>query len=79
MPTIIVHLMNEDSVVGEVDELPAKSDSLLHVKNPRRKDGKDIAYLEPNVSQVYWPLHKITLIEIVPGADDDEIISPVRE
>ncbi len=79
MPTIIVHLLNEDSVLGEVDELPKKGDSLLQLKNPRRKDGKDVAYLEPNVTQVYWPLHKVTLIEVLPGAEDEEIISSVRE
>ncbi len=79
MPTIIVHLLNEDSVLGEVDELPQKGDSLLHLKNPRRKDGKDITYLEMNVTQVFWPMQRVTLIEVVPGAEEEEIISPVRE
>jgi predicted transcriptional regulator len=49
------------------------------LKNPRRKDGKDISYLEQNVTQVIWPLHKITFIEIIPGAEEEQIISFVRE
>jgi len=79
MPTIIIHLANEDAVVGEVENLPGKSDTMVFVKNPRRKDGKDLPYLEQNVTQVIWPMHKITLIEVVPGAEDEEIISFVRE
>jgi hypothetical protein len=79
MPTIIIHLANEDAVVGEVENLPGKSDTMVYVKNPRRKDGKDLPYLEQNVTQVVWPMHKITLIEVVPGAEDEEIISFVRE
>ncbi|NMC86219.1 MAG: hypothetical protein GYA58_13130 [Anaerolineaceae bacterium] len=79
MPTIIIHLANEDAVVGEVENLPGKSDTMVFVKNPRRKDGKDLPYLEQNVTQVVWPMHKITLIEVVPGAEDEEIISFVRE
>jgi hypothetical protein len=79
MPTIIIHLANEDAVVGEVENLPGKSDTMVFVKNPRRKDGKDLPYLEQNVTQVVWPMHKITLIEVVPGAEDEDIISFVRE
>jgi hypothetical protein len=79
MPTIIIHLSNEDAVVGEVENLPNKNDTVVFVKNPRRKDGKDLPYLEQNVTQVAWPMHKITLIELVPGADEEEIISFVRE
>lgn len=79
MPTVYVHMTSEDAIVGEVDELPQKVDTILTVKNPRRKDGKDITYLEQNVTQIYLPLHRITLIEILPGAEEDQIISFVRE
>jgi hypothetical protein len=79
MQTIIVHLANEDAVVGEVEELPQKNDTLVFLKNPRRKDGKDLPYLDQNVTQVVWPVHKISLIEVVPGAEEEQIISFVRE
>lgn len=79
MPTIIVHLTSEDAVIGEVDDLPQKNDTLVFIKNPRRKDGKDLPYLDQNVTQVIWPIHKITLIEVVPGAEEEQIISFVRE
>lgn len=79
MATVILHIANEDAVLGEVEELPQKNDTLIFVKNPRRKDGKDLAYLDQNVTQVIWPVHKITLIEVIPGAEEEQIISFVRE
>ena len=79
MPTVYVHMVGEDPIVGEVDEMPQRSDMILPLKNPRRKDGKDIIYLEQNVTQVIIPIHRITLLEVLPGAEEDEIISFVRE
>lgn len=79
MPSVILHINNEDAVMGEMDELPQKTDTLILVKNPRRKDGKDLPYLESNVTSVFWPVHRISFIEIVPGIKDEEIISFVRE
>jgi hypothetical protein len=79
MPTVYLHMVGEDPIVGEVDDLPQKTDTIMPLKNPRRKDGKDIAYLEQNVTQVYIPMHRITLMEVLPGADEDQIISFVRE
>lgn len=78
MPTVIVHLTNEDPVQGEVEKLPGPTDSLITVKNPRRRDGKDLPYLEPSVTQVMWAIHRINFIEVIPSGDEEEIISFVR-
>jgi hypothetical protein len=79
MPTVYVHITSEDAIVGEIEDLPQKSDTVVLVKNPRRKDGKDISYLEPSVTHILLPMHRITFIEILPGAEEDQIISFVRE
>ena len=79
MPTVLIHIMNEDPVVGEIDKLPDPVDTIITVKNPRRRDGKDLFYLEANVSTVIWPLHRLVLIEIMPTAEEEEIIGFVRE
>lgn len=77
--TIILHIMNTDPVVGEVDELPTATDRLLKVNNPRLRDGKDLDYLAENVVTVYWPVSKINFIEILTSGDEEDIISFVRE
>lgn len=77
--TVILHLPGEPSVIGEVDELPKPTDMIVTVNGPRQKDGKDLHYLEPNVVQVIWPLHRITLIEVLESEDEERIIGFVRE
>lgn len=79
MPSVLVHLQNEDPVLGEMDSLPGLSDTLIMVKNPRRRDGKDLHYLEPNVSNVMWPVSRVNFIEIIPTSEEEEIISFIRE
>lgn len=79
MPTILIHILNEDPILGEVAELPAPSDQIVTVKNPRRRDGKDLHYLQANVTEVIWPMARIAFIEIIPGAEEEEIIGFVRE
>lgn len=79
MITVIVHINNEDPIMGEIEALPQPSDQIITLKHPRRKDGKDVHYLEPNVNLVIWPLHRITFIELIQDIEEDEIISFVRE
>jgi hypothetical protein len=79
MPTVEIHILNEDPVVGEVDKLPERDDTIIMIKNPRRRDGKDLIYLEASVSTVIWPLHRLVFIEVMPSAEDEEIIGFVRE
>ena len=52
MLTILLHLQNEDPIMGEIEEIPQKTDNLLQVKNPRRKDGKDLPYVDQSVTTV---------------------------
>jgi len=79
MPSVLVHLQNEDPVLGDMDSLPGLSDTLIVVKNPRRRDGKDLHYLDANVSTVIWPVSRINFIEVIPSGDEEQIISFVRE
>ncbi len=77
--TIVIHVTNEDPIVGEVDELPAATDTVLTIHNPRRRDGKDLHYLQSDVVTVIWPLSQVAFIEILPTQAEEEIIGHVRE
>ncbi len=79
MPTVLIHIANEDPILGEIDQLPNLTDTNILVKNPRRRDGKDLNNLLANVTQVIWPMNRMSFIEIVPGEGDEEIIGFVRE
>ena len=77
--SIILHISGESSIVGEIDELPKNTDTIITVNNPRLRDGKDVHYIEPNVTKVIWPLEKIGLIEILESEEEEALIGFVRE
>lgn len=77
--SIILHLVGEPSILGEVEELPKPTDTLLIISNPRLRDGKDIHYLEHNVVKVIWPIDKVTLIEVLESEEEEHLIGFVRE
>ena len=77
--TVVLHIADESPIVAEVEELPEPTDNLIVVSNPRRRDGKDLHYLDANVVKVMWPLNRITFIEILPSVEEERIIGFVRE
>lgn len=77
--TLVIHIQNSDPVMGEADELPSPSDTMVMVKNPRRVDGKDLHYLAENAMTVYWPIERINFIEVLSEGEEEEIIGFVRE
>ena len=77
--SIILHIANEDPVLGEVDELPEPTAQMVKIMNPRRRDGKELHYLAEGVVSVIWPMHRMNFIQILPSEQEEEIIGFVRE
>jgi hypothetical protein len=77
--SVLVHLTNEDAVMGEMEELPAPTANFITLANPRRKDGKDLPYLQSNVTTVMWATHRVSFIEVVPGEAEEKLVTFVRE
>ena len=77
--TVILHILNSDPVVGEIDDLPNPSDSIIILSNPRMRDGKDVPYLAENAETVLWPVDTLNFVEVLAGKEEEEIIGFVRE
>lgn len=77
--TVVVHISNEDPVLADLDELPGPTDTLIVLHHPRRRDGKDVHYLQNDVTSVIWPINQISFIEILPGEGEEKIIGFVRD
>jgi hypothetical protein len=77
--TVLVHLQNEDAVSGEMEDLPAATANFITVLNPRRRDGKDLPYLQGNVNTVLWATHRVAFIEVMPGEAEERLVTFVRE
>ncbi len=76
---VILHIAGENAIAGEIEELPKPTDTIIVVSNVRTRDGKDLHYLEANVSKVIWPIAKLALIEVLQGEEEEKIIGFVRE
>ena len=77
--TVLIHVAGEEPIVGEIEELPQPTDNMLVVQNPRKRDGKDLHYIDNQVTTVIWPWTRINFIEVLPSGEEDQIIGFVRE
>lgn len=73
--TVIVHLLNEDPVLAEMERMPEPGDTNISVFYPRRLDGKPVHYLHDGVATVIFPMHRVSSIEIMAeeGVEEEEI------
>ena len=79
MYSIIVHINNEEPVMGEVEALPNGDATLVTLQNPRRRDGQEVHYLDEETSTMIVPLHRVNFIQVMPSAEADDVIGFVRE
>jgi len=77
--TCIVHILNDDPILCDVDRMPDPKDQVIIINNPRRRDGKSLIFLEEDVNTVMIPWHRINLVQVVPSAELEEVIGFVRE
>lgn len=74
---IQVHIVGEDPVVLEVEELPDPSSVYVMGMNPERRDGKKVDNILLEVDQVIYPWWRINFIQVLP---QEEIVETfVRE
>ena len=77
--TVLIHILNEESVVGEIEELPEPTDQVLIVSNVRYRDGRDVSYVLPETSKVVYPWTRIHCVEVLPSEKEEEVVSFIRE
>ena len=63
--TVIIHLVGEEPVMGELERDLQTGDTFLTVANLRKRDGKDLHYLAPGVQTVMFPFSRITFVEFM--------------
>lgn len=80
---VIIHVLNEESVVAEIDNLPDPQANCVVVRNPRRRDGKPLTTLADGVETLIYPWSRITFIEVLDEASStptaDSIVGFFRE
>lgn len=79
MQTLLIHLANEEPIMAEVEEIPKPTDQVIMCSNPRRRDGKDLHYVLPEVQTIIVPWWRINFIEILPTGEEEEIVAFYRD
>jgi hypothetical protein len=77
--TVQIHILNEDPIRAEVDALPGPHDTLLVVSNPRLRDGKDLRYVEVDVTTIVYPIGRINFIQVLPSGEEERVVGFVRD
>ena len=77
--TVLLHISGEDPILGEMDEPPSPLDRNIILNSPRKRDGKDLPYLQSQVATVLWPMHRVNFVQILPSREDEKLIGFVRE
>ena len=68
--TVIVHVLNADAILAEIDEMPDPSSNFITCTNPRARDGKSIIYIDAQATRVMFPWHRISFVETLPSEED---------
>lgn len=77
--TVLLHILNEDAVIGEVEELPDPQDNFLRLQSPRLRDGREVTYLLAETNVVLFPWSRIMSVEILPTDTEEQIVTFIRE
>ena len=77
--TVLLHILNEEPILAEVEKIPSPSDQILIITDPRRRDGREVSYLIPEASSFVFPWSRIHCVEVFSGETEDDIASFVRE
>ena len=75
MQTVLIHIANSEPMLAEVEELPSPNDQVMYCINPRRKDGKEIHNILPEVQTIILPWWRINFVEIMPSGEEEEIVA----
>jgi hypothetical protein len=76
---IQIHIVNDDPIILDVDDLPQPADQFVMGMNPQRRDGKSVDYILREVNQVIIPWTRINYIQVLPSEGGEEVPTFVRE
>lgn len=65
MIPVIVHLVGEDAIYGELHGPPDPAHQFLFLRNVTKKDGKPLAYLMEGAQAYLYAWHRITYVEVM--------------
>ena len=72
----VIHIVGEDAIVADLDELPNPTHSYIILRNLRTKNGKQLSYLTDGAMSFLYAWSRITFIELM--AEIEELSPATR-
>ena len=76
---IILHLVNEDPILAEMERMPDPTHQSVVLTNPRRRDGRPVHYITHGATVFIFPWTRISFIEVMETEEAREVIEFFRE
>ncbi|HEX8981481.1 MAG TPA: hypothetical protein VF792_01820 [Ktedonobacterales bacterium] len=73
---VIVHVINEEAFVAEMEELPAAGLNYVVLTNPRTRENKHLQWAQSGAVRYLFPMTRIAFIEVMMSEQDREGIEP---
>lgn len=78
--TVILHILNEDAIVADMEDLPDPAATYFTCSNLRKKDGKPVSYVTPGAKTFIFPWSRVSFIEVMQSAEEKrEVVDFFRE
>lgn len=79
MPSLILHIANQEPVIVDVEEVPKATDTMVIGNNPRDRKEEYVDWVEDNVVTVAIPIWRINYFEVLPESDDEDFVTFYRD
>jgi hypothetical protein len=77
--SVIIHLLDQDPVVADMEELPTANASCVFFTNPRRRDGKPVGWVTAGAVAFVFAMSRINFIEVMTSDEDrDKVVEFYR-
>ena len=68
--SVIIHLINEDPILAEMEDLPTTTATNVSFTNPRKRDGKPAQWVTPGATAFIFSMGRINFIEIMTSEEE---------
>lgn len=68
--SVIIHLINEDPILADMEDLPGPNATCVFFTNPRKRDGKPAGWVTPGATSFIYAMTRINFIEIMTSDEE---------
>jgi hypothetical protein len=73
---VVVHVINEEAFVAEMEDMPPTGATYIVVSNPRSRENKSLQWAMSGAVRFIFPISRVAFIELMMSEADREGIEP---